>query len=171
MSCNFFSVLRGGECIPFVVLCILICYCIWIGDYLLWCVVYLDWSQYCCVSGLLCCICIQWWLYLVCCALVYQQQPDLIREGGSIPVTLSLQEATNQNVCLLSLGCGDDGAHSQNEKMDRRNYIEGVSSHAQGAPSGASLFLQSSHCSPPPPFLSGTASNRIHSLPQHVFTW
>lgn len=57
---------------------------------------------------------------------VYGQDPDFIREGGSIPVTLSLQEATGKNVILLSLGCGDDGAHSQNEKMDRRNYIEGV---------------------------------------------
>lgn len=25
------------------------------------------------------------------------------------------------------MGCGDDGAHSQNEKIDVRNYIEGVS--------------------------------------------
>lgn len=23
------------------------------------------------------------------------------------------------------MGCGDDGAHSQNEKLDVRNYIEG----------------------------------------------
>lgn len=59
---------------------------------------------------------------------VYKVDPDLIREGGSIPVTLTFQEATGKNVLLLPIGCGDDGAHSQNEKLDVRNYIEGVSS-------------------------------------------
>lgn len=28
---------------------------------------------------------------------------------------------------LLPMGAGDDSAHSQNEKIDIRNYIEGVS--------------------------------------------
>lgn len=28
---------------------------------------------------------------------------------------------------LLPVGASDDGAHSQNEKLDIRNYIEGVS--------------------------------------------
>ena len=51
----------------------------------------------------------------------------MTREGGSIPVTLTLQEATGKNVMLLPLGACDDGAHSQNEKFDRTNYIEGVS--------------------------------------------
>lgn len=59
--------------------------------------------------------------------LVYNVEPDLSREGGSIPVTLTLQEFTNKNVLLLPVGAGDDGAHSQNEKIDIRNYIEGVS--------------------------------------------
>lgn len=58
---------------------------------------------------------------------VYGVEPDLTREGGSIPVTLSLQKATGKNVLLLPVGCGNDGAHSQNEKIDIRNYIEGVS--------------------------------------------
>lgn len=56
---------------------------------------------------------------------VYNVEPDLIREGGSIPITLTFQEATGKNVLLLPVGAGDDGAHSQNEKIDRRNYIEG----------------------------------------------
>lgn len=47
-------------------------------------------------------------------------------EGGSIPVTLTLQQATGKNVLLLPVGAADDGAHSQNEKLDIRNYIEGV---------------------------------------------
>lgn len=57
---------------------------------------------------------------------VYKTEPNFIREGGSIPVTLTLQKATGKNVILLPIGAGDDGAHSQNEKIDIRNYIEGV---------------------------------------------
>ena len=51
-----------------------------------------------------------------------------------------LQEATGKNVILLPMGAADDGAHSQNEKIDIRslqsrlgiiqinfrNYIEGT---------------------------------------------
>lgn len=57
---------------------------------------------------------------------VYKVQPDMTREGGSIPVTLTLQQATGKNVVLLPVGASDDGAHSQNEKIDIRNYIEGT---------------------------------------------
>lgn len=57
---------------------------------------------------------------------VYKVEPDLSREGGSIPVTLTFQEVTGKNVLLLPVGAGDDGAHSQNEKLDIRNYIEGT---------------------------------------------
>ena len=57
---------------------------------------------------------------------VYGVEPDLTREGGSIPVTLTLQEATGKNVMLLPMGACDDGAHSQNEKINVRNYIEGT---------------------------------------------
>ena len=31
-----------------------------------------------------------------------------------------------KNVILLPMGASDDGAHSQNEKIDIRNYIEGT---------------------------------------------
>ena len=52
----------------------------------------------------------------------------MTREGGSIPVTLTLQDNTDaKNVMLLPIGASDDGAHSQNEKLDRSNYIKGVS--------------------------------------------
>ena len=57
---------------------------------------------------------------------VYGVEPDMTREGGSIPVTLTLQEATGKNVLLLPMGSCDDGAHSQNEKINRSNYIQGV---------------------------------------------
>lgn len=57
---------------------------------------------------------------------VYGVEPDLTREGGSIPVTLTLQDVTGKNVMLLPIGQCDDGAHSQNEKIGRFNYIEGT---------------------------------------------
>jgi len=57
---------------------------------------------------------------------VYQVYPDLTREGGSIPVTLTFAEALGVNVLLLPMGKGDDGAHSTNEKLDKRNFIEGT---------------------------------------------
>ncbi|XP_063491731.1 cytosolic non-specific dipeptidase isoform X3 [Symphalangus syndactylus] len=58
--------------------------------------------------------------------IVFGVEPDLTREGGSIPVTLTFQEATGKNVMLLPVGSADDGAHSQNEKLNRHNYIEGT---------------------------------------------
>jgi len=57
---------------------------------------------------------------------VFGKQPDLTREGGSIPVTLALQQATGKSVMLLPVGACDDGAHSQNEKFNRLNFINGV---------------------------------------------
>ncbi|KAJ2336152.1 hypothetical protein GGI00_000991 [Coemansia sp. RSA 2681] len=57
---------------------------------------------------------------------VYGVTPDLTREGGSIPVTLTFEEALRVNVLLLPMGAADDGAHSINEKIDRRNYIQGI---------------------------------------------
>ena len=41
-------------------------------------------------------------------------------------MTLSLEEATGKNVILLPMGACDDGAHSQNEKINERNYIQGT---------------------------------------------
>jgi len=57
---------------------------------------------------------------------VYNQEPDLTREGGSIPVTLTFAESLGVNVLLLPMGRGDDGAHSTNEKLDRSNFIQGT---------------------------------------------
>jgi len=57
---------------------------------------------------------------------VYGVLPDMTREGGSIPVTLTFEEATGRNVLLLPMGTGTDGAHSANEKLDRRNFLEGT---------------------------------------------
>ena len=57
---------------------------------------------------------------------VFNNDPDFTREGGSIPVTLTFQELTGKNVLLLPIGSSDDGAHSQNEKINISNYIQGV---------------------------------------------
>lgn len=57
---------------------------------------------------------------------VYGEEPDMTREGGSIPVTLTLEQVTGKNVMLLPVGACDDGAHSQNEKINRSNYIKGT---------------------------------------------
>jgi nonspecific dipeptidase len=57
---------------------------------------------------------------------VFGEAPDLTREGGSIPVTLWLQEATGKSVMLLPIGACDDSAHSQNEKLNISNYMNGI---------------------------------------------
>jgi len=57
---------------------------------------------------------------------VYGEEPDLTREGGSIPITLTFEQATGKNVLMLPVGQGDDGAHSQNEKFGRLNYINAI---------------------------------------------
>ena len=57
---------------------------------------------------------------------VWGIDPDLTREGGSIPITLTFEQQLKSNVLLLPMGKGDDGAHSINEKVDVANYIEGT---------------------------------------------
>jgi len=57
---------------------------------------------------------------------VWGVQPDMTREGGSIPVTITFEEATGKNVLLLPMGSSTDAPHSVNEKLDKRNYIEGI---------------------------------------------
>ncbi|QSL65880.1 hypothetical protein MERGE_000160 [Pneumocystis wakefieldiae] len=57
---------------------------------------------------------------------VFGVTPDFTREGGSIPVVLTMESCLNKNVLLLPMGRGDDGPHSINEKLDRSNYIQGI---------------------------------------------
>jgi len=57
---------------------------------------------------------------------VHGIEPDLTREGGSIPITLVFEEATQSDCVLFPIGASDDMAHSQNEKIDRGNYINGM---------------------------------------------
>ena len=58
--------------------------------------------------------------------LVHGVAPDLTREGGSIPITSALEESTGMNVLLLPVGAGDDMAHSQNEKYNISNLMNGI---------------------------------------------
>lgn len=57
---------------------------------------------------------------------VHGVRPDLTREGGSIPVVGMLQEAIDAEIMLLPLGASDDGAHSENEKIGRSQYLNNV---------------------------------------------
>ncbi|CAI5445773.1 unnamed protein product [Caenorhabditis angaria] len=57
---------------------------------------------------------------------VFGTTPDFTREGGSIPITLTIQELTGSPVMLLPIGASDDMAHSQNEKLNRENFVKGM---------------------------------------------
>ena len=57
---------------------------------------------------------------------VHGVEPVLTREGGSIPITMVFEEACDATCVLLPIGASDDGAHSQNEKLDLSNYIAGI---------------------------------------------
>jgi nonspecific dipeptidase len=57
---------------------------------------------------------------------VHGIEPDLTREGGSIPITLTFEEATGADCVLFPIGANDDMAHSQNEKIDVSNYMNGM---------------------------------------------
>ncbi len=41
-------------------------------------------------------------------------------------MTLTFEKATGKNVLLLPMGSSTDAAHSVDEKLDRRNYVEGI---------------------------------------------
>ncbi|GAA94849.1 uncharacterized protein L969DRAFT_90767 [Mixia osmundae IAM 14324] len=56
---------------------------------------------------------------------VWGVDPQLTREGGSIPVTLTFADNVAPTM-LLPMGRSDDGAHSAPEKLDISNYIKGT---------------------------------------------
>lgn len=57
---------------------------------------------------------------------VHGQEPALTREGGSIPITEVFEAMCKASCVLIPIGASDDGAHSQNEKIDKRNYFNGI---------------------------------------------
>ncbi|KAJ8288342.1 hypothetical protein COCON_G00010010 [Conger conger] len=58
--------------------------------------------------------------------LVFGEEPELIREGSTIPIANNFQEVTGKRVMMLPIGGHDDGEHSQNEKISRYNFIQGT---------------------------------------------
>lgn len=57
---------------------------------------------------------------------VHGVRADLTREGASIPVVSLLQECIDTETMLLPLGASDDGAHAENEKMNRNHYLNSI---------------------------------------------
>jgi acetylornithine deacetylase/succinyl-diaminopimelate desuccinylase-like protein len=57
---------------------------------------------------------------------VFGRTPDYTREGGSIPIASALEDCTGMNVLLLPIGACDDMAHSQNEKYNICNMMNGI---------------------------------------------
>ena len=53
-------------------------------------------------------------------------EPVLVREGGSVPVTVDFQEALQPMLMLTGFGLPDDALHSPNEKMDLEQYHRGT---------------------------------------------
>lgn len=60
----------------------------------------------------------------------YHVDPDLVREGGSIPTVFNFYEQLDKDVLLIPMGRGDDGAHSTDEKLNISNYITGTKLYA-----------------------------------------
>uniref|UniRef100_A0A3B3DY28 Carnosine dipeptidase 1 n=1 Tax=Oryzias melastigma TaxID=30732 RepID=A0A3B3DY28_ORYME len=50
---------------------------------------------------------------------VFSVDPDLIREGGTIPISRTFQDVTGKSIIMMPIGGFDDGLHSQNEKISR----------------------------------------------------
>jgi acetylornithine deacetylase/succinyl-diaminopimelate desuccinylase-like protein len=52
--------------------------------------------------------------------------PVLIREGGSVPVTIDFQEALGTRLLVTGFGLPDDALHSPNERMSLDQYHRGT---------------------------------------------
>uniref|UniRef100_A0A8C8J6M7 Peptidase M20 dimerisation domain-containing protein n=1 Tax=Oncorhynchus tshawytscha TaxID=74940 RepID=A0A8C8J6M7_ONCTS len=59
---------------------------------------------------------------------VFGVEPELIREGSTIPIAQNFQEETGKSVMMLPIGGHDDGEHSQNEKINRIPYVSPLNS-------------------------------------------
>ena len=56
----------------------------------------------------------------------YGARPVLVREGGSIPVTIDFQEALAPNLLVTGFGLPGDALHSPNEKYSLDQYFRGI---------------------------------------------
>ncbi|XP_067393612.1 beta-Ala-His dipeptidase isoform X2 [Emydura macquarii macquarii] len=57
---------------------------------------------------------------------VFGEDPDMIRDGSTIPIARMFQNITRKSVMMLPIGAADAGEHSQNEKISRHSYIQGT---------------------------------------------
>ncbi|MES1910175.1 MAG: hypothetical protein MHM6MM_002822 [Cercozoa sp. M6MM] len=57
---------------------------------------------------------------------VWKIEPDVIREGGSLPCAYFLQETLRAPVAHIPLGQASDRAHLDNERIRLRNLLKGV---------------------------------------------
>ncbi|XP_061450419.1 beta-Ala-His dipeptidase-like isoform X2 [Rhineura floridana] len=57
---------------------------------------------------------------------VFKKNPDMIRDGSTIPTAQIFQNITKKSVMMFPIGAADDGEHSQKEKISRNNYINGT---------------------------------------------
>nr|XP_017819041.2 beta-Ala-His dipeptidase isoform X3 [Callithrix jacchus] len=55
---------------------------------------------------------------------VFGTDPDMIRDGSTIPITKMFQDIVHKSVVMIPLGAVDDGEHSQNEKINRMTTNE-----------------------------------------------
>jgi acetylornithine deacetylase/succinyl-diaminopimelate desuccinylase-like protein len=56
----------------------------------------------------------------------YGVRPVLVREGGSIPVTIEFQEALRPHLLVTGFGLPGDALHSPNEKYSLDQYFRGI---------------------------------------------
>jgi len=56
----------------------------------------------------------------------YGVRPVLVREGGSIPVTIEFQEALRPHLLVTGFGLPGDALHSPNEKYGLDQYFRGI---------------------------------------------
>ncbi|HTP53172.1 MAG TPA: dipeptidase [Anaeromyxobacteraceae bacterium] len=56
----------------------------------------------------------------------FGRRPVLIREGGSIPFTATIQAALGVPVILMGFGLPDENSHAPNERLDLDNYHRGI---------------------------------------------
>jgi acetylornithine deacetylase/succinyl-diaminopimelate desuccinylase-like protein len=59
-------------------------------------------------------------------AAAFGAEAVLVREGGSIPVTVDLDEALHANLLVTGFGLPDDALHSPNERMSLDQYHRGT---------------------------------------------
>jgi acetylornithine deacetylase/succinyl-diaminopimelate desuccinylase-like protein len=59
-------------------------------------------------------------------AAAYGHAPVLVREGGSVPVTVDFQQALGTHLLVTGFGLPDDGLHSPNERMSLDQYHRGT---------------------------------------------